>query len=63
MLFAGNPDGSRIVSEVIVFTVLCTIFVALRAWVRLKIQKAFYLDDWMAVFTLYVSIGQIPSRI
>ena len=43
--------GPLIVPVIIMFFVLTSIFIPLRVYTRLRIIKAFALDDWLAVIT------------
>ena len=44
--------GTQLDIVVVVFTVLATVAVAARFWVRIRILKRFQVDDWLIALTL-----------
>ena len=44
--------GTQLEIVIAVFTVLATVAVAARFWVRIRILKRFHIDDWLIALTL-----------
>jgi hypothetical protein len=52
---AAGERGKQLLVWIIVFTVLCTVFIGLRIWAAMVSRRRMFLDDYM-IFFAYVRI-------
>lgn len=48
---------------IIVFTVVCSIFLLLRLWAARLIRRSFYLDDAMVIFAFVSFLFPVPHQV
>jgi hypothetical protein len=52
---AAGPRGLALLTWIVVFTVICTVFLGLRYWAARITRRKFYVDDGFVIFA-FVSL-------